>query len=130
MNGLNATQEKLQAMLKSSDVASAETVSRDLAFHGSGHILHSIFWTNLKPGGGGEPKGPLAAAINEEFGDYPSFKGLFLATSNAVKGSGWGLLVHRKLDDALIVLQAQTHENLTQWGVPTVSRRSGQGRLS
>ena len=117
VNGLNAAQEKLQAMLKSSDFARAEAMARELAFHGSGHLLHSIFWTNLKPSGGGEPNGPLAAAINAEFGDYPAFKGLFLATANSVKGSGWGILAHRKPDDALVVLQAQTHENLAQWGL-------------
>ncbi len=116
VNGLNAAQDKVQAMLKAGDYAAAEAVCRDLAFHGSGHILHSIFWTNMKPGGGGAPSGMVADAINEQFGTFDAFKGFFLAATNAVKGSGWGILAYRKLDDALVVLEAQTHENLTQWG--------------
>jgi superoxide dismutase, Fe-Mn family len=117
VNGLNAAEEKVQAMVKSGDYASAKPVAKELAFHGSGHILHSIFWTNMKPGGGGDPTGELAEAITKQFGSMDAFRGLFLATVNAVEGSGWAILAHRKSDDALVVLQAEKHENLTQWGV-------------
>ncbi len=114
--GLNAAEEKLQAMLKSGDFANARSVAGELAFHGSGHILHSIFWTSMRPGGGGDPTGELAGAINNNFGSVEAFKGLFLATANAVQGSGWGILAYRKMDDTLVVLGAEKHENLTQWG--------------
>ena len=107
-------------MLQAGDFAAVKAACKELAFHGSGHILHSIFWTNMKPGGGGAPSGMVADAINEQFGSFDAFKGLFLAATNGVKGSGWGLLAYRKLDDALVVLQAQVHENLTQWGVTPV----------
>ena len=118
--GLNAAEEKVQAMLKSGDYANARGVAGDLAFHGSGHILHSIFWTNMKPGGGGNPTGGLADAINKGFGGVDAFKGLFLATANAVQGSGWGILAYRKMDDSLVILGAEKHENLTQWGVAPI----------
>ncbi len=38
----------------------------------------------------------------------------------SVEGSGWGILAHRGLDDRLVVLQAEKHENLTQWGVSPI----------
>ncbi|MHB1000541.1 MAG: superoxide dismutase [Armatimonadota bacterium] len=120
VTGLNTAEEKVQAMLKSGDFAAARSVAGDLAFHGSGHILHSIFWTNMKPGGGGAPSGELADAINKSFGSYDAFKGLFLATSNAIQGSGWGVLAYRKMDDSLVILGAEKHENLTQWGVQPI----------
>jgi len=120
VTGLNAAEEKVQAMLKSGDYANARAVAGDLAFHGSGHILHSIFWTNMKPGGGGSPSGDLADAINKHFGSFDAFKGLLLATSNAIQGSGWGILAHRAMDDALVVLGVEKHENLTQWGVQPI----------
>jgi Fe-Mn family superoxide dismutase len=120
VNGLNAAEEKIQAMLKSGDFANANCVANDLAFNGSGHILHSIFWTNMKPNGGGEPGGELAQMIGKSFGGFEAFKGLFLATSNAVQGSGWGILAYRKMDDALVVLGAEKHENRTQWGVTPI----------
>lgn len=117
VTGLNAAEEKVQAMLKSGDFAAARSVAGDLAFHGSGNILHTIFWTNMKPNGGGNPSGNLADAINKAFGSFDAFKGLFLATTNAVQGSGWGVLAYNKADDALVILGAEKHENATQSGV-------------
>jgi len=116
IKGWNDAEAQVQAMLKSGDFAGAKAAAKALAFHGSGAILHSIFWTNMKPGGGGAPGGALAAAINAAFGSYDALKGLLLASANAVEGSGWGILAYRKMDDALVVLQAEKHENLTQWG--------------
>lgn len=120
VKGLNAAEERLAAMLKSGDYAAMKPLCKELAFHGSGHILHSIFWTNMKPGGGGEPQGELARAINQAFGGYSAFKAAFLAATNAVEGSGWGILAWRTLDDSLVILQAEKHENLTQWGVQPI----------
>ena len=37
--------------------------------NGGGHANHSLFWTIMKPGGGGEPSGALADAIADTFGD-------------------------------------------------------------
>jgi Fe-Mn family superoxide dismutase len=34
-----------------------------------------------------------------------------------VEGSGWGILAYRPSDDALVILTAEKHQNLTQWGV-------------
>lgn len=117
VKGLNAAEEKIEAMLQSGDFAGVKAACAELAFHGSGHILHSIFWTNMKPGGGGAPTNELAQAIERRFENFDSFKQLFLAAANAVAGSGWGILAYRPDDDSLVVLQAEKHENLTQWGV-------------
>ena len=117
VKGLNAAEEKLQGMISAGDWAAVKAVAKEQAFHGSGHILHSIFWTNMKPKGGGAPTGELADAINKGFGGIGAFKGLFAATANAVEGSGWAILAYCKTDKKLVVLQAEKHENLTQWGV-------------
>ncbi len=120
VTGLNAAEAKVAAMVEAGDYAAANAVANDLAFHGSGHILHSMFWTNMKPGGGGEPTGDLAAMISNQFGSFDHFKALFLATTNAVQGSGWGVLAYRKMDNALVVLGAEKHENRTQSGVTPI----------
>jgi superoxide dismutase, Fe-Mn family len=117
VKGLNAAEEKLAGLLTAGDFSAIKPVGKELAFHGSGHILHSLFWNNMKPGGGGEPEGELLKAIQQSFGNYPALKGLLLGAANAVEGSGWGILAYRKMDDRLVVLQAEKHENLTQWGV-------------
>ena len=37
--------------------------------NGGGHANHSLFWQIMKPGGGGDPAGALAKAIDDTFGD-------------------------------------------------------------
>ena len=117
VDGLNAAAKQIAGMLESGDFAGAKAAAKALAFHGSGHMLHSIFWTNMKPKGGGAPSGAFAAAMEKQFGSFDGFRKLFLATTNAVEGSGWGILAVCPVTKMLGVLQAEKHENLTVWGV-------------
>ena len=120
VNGLNKALEKLEDARKSGDFSAVKHLSREAAFHGSGHLLHSIFWPNMAPegqGGGGEPSGDLAAQISKDFGSFDSFKAHFTAAAGAVEGSGWALLVWEPNAGQLEVLQSEKHHNLTQWGV-------------
>jgi Fe-Mn family superoxide dismutase len=61
---------------------------------GGGHFNHTLFWESMKPGGGGEPSGALADAINSAFGSFDEFKDKMNATGAAQFGSGWAWLVH------------------------------------
>ncbi|MEM7453454.1 MAG: superoxide dismutase [Planctomycetota bacterium] len=61
--------------------------------NGGGHANHSLFWSVMKQGGGGNPTGDLAAAIDEAFGSYDSFKEQFAAAAGTRFGSGWAWLV-------------------------------------
>lgn len=70
-----------------------ETVRTAVRNHGGGHYNHSLFWRMMKPGGGGEPKGDLARAIEHRFGSFGDFKALFTDTAMKVFGSGWAWLV-------------------------------------
>lgn len=56
---------------------------------------HTFYWNCMKPGGGGEPSGKLADAINAAFGSFAQFKEQFTQTSVTTFGSGWGWLVQR-----------------------------------
>ncbi len=63
--------------------------------HGGGHHNHSLFWTILAPsgkGGGGEPRGELAAAITRAFGDFAKFKEVLGNAATSQFGSGWAWL--------------------------------------
>lgn len=51
------------------------------------------------------------------FGSFDAFRDQFTAAANAVQGSGWGILVWNPAWGRLEVLQAEKHENLTQWGI-------------
>ena len=116
VKGLNATLEKLDAARKAGDFAAVKALSRDLAFHGSGHVLHTLYWNSMKPGGAKAPDG-FAAKLKESFGSVEAAQAQFAAATKAVEGSGWGVLAYEPLGGKLLVLQAEKHQNLTIWGV-------------
>ena len=41
--------------------------NNELAFHGSGHALHTMFWNNMKPKGGGAPPGRAGGRVQDGF---------------------------------------------------------------
>lgn len=116
VKGLNTTLEKLQAARKASDFAAVKALSRDLAFHGSGHVLHCLYWHSMCPGGAKAPD-ELAKAMNDGFGSLEGAQAQFAAATKAVEGSGWGVLAYEPVGDKLLILQAERHQNLTVWGV-------------
>ncbi len=117
VNGLNSTLKKLEQARAAGDFGNVKALSRDLAFHGSGHVLHSLYWQSMTPGGSSEPEARLLGVIERDFGSYAGFKGQFLAATKAVEGSGWGLLAYEPVGQGLVVLQVEKHQNLTIWGV-------------
>ena len=60
--------------------------------NGGGHFNHSLFWKVMKPGGGGEPAGELADAINSAFGSFADFRTKFGQAGVTRFGSGWAWL--------------------------------------
>ena len=91
-------------------------ILRDLAFNASGHILHSLFWTNMSPKGDGTMGSNLADQINKDFGSFDSFKLQLSNAAKTVEGSGWGILAYDPLSEQLLTLQAEKHQNLTVQG--------------
>jgi Fe-Mn family superoxide dismutase len=81
-----------------------------LAFNLSGHVLHSLFWNNLSPEGGGRPEGELADALAEHFGSFESFQSQLTAVTTGVQGSGWGVLAWEPLGRRLIIEQVHDHQ--------------------
>ncbi|MCB2212187.1 superoxide dismutase [bacterium] len=117
VTGLNTTLEKMAKARESGDFAGMDALSKDLAFHGSGHALHTIFWENMGPNGGGPATGDIAAQIDKDFGSFDAFKAHFTAASNQVKGSGWGILGWHKEFGKLMIIQAQLHNDMTVHGI-------------
>jgi Fe-Mn family superoxide dismutase len=63
-------------------------------FNNSAQIWnHSFYWNCLSPGGGGEPSGALADAVNNSFGSFAAFKEKFSNTAVTQFGSGWAWLI-------------------------------------
>ena len=57
-----------------------------------GHHNHSLFWQVIKPQGGGEPTGALAAAIVRDCGSLAAFKSQLTDAAMKRFGSGWAWL--------------------------------------
>lgn len=110
VTGANTTLDKLAEARESGNFATITQLEKNLAFHLSGHILHSLFWTNLSPDGGGKPEGELAAAIDESFGSFDGFKQQLTQASTTIQGSGWGALAWEPLAGRLIVEQIYDHQ--------------------
>lgn len=115
----NKALEQLQEARSKNDFARIPAVERALAFNLSGHILHSIFWQNLSPKGGGKPDGDLAKAIDGDFGGFDGFKGQMNALAGSIMGSGWAVLVYEPAAKRLLLTQVYDHQsNLAQGSLP------------
>ncbi len=86
-----------------------ETIRTAVRNNGGGHYNHSLFWTIMKPNGGGEPGGELAKAIEAEFGSFARFKELFSQAAASRFGSGWAWLVVK--DGKLIIGSTPNQDN-------------------
>ena len=82
--------------------------------NGGGHLNHSLFWESMKPGGGGEPTGPLAEAIASTFGSFADFKAKVKEAGIGQFGSGWAWLVHD--GSGLQVVSTANQDNPVQNG--------------
>ena len=116
---LNAALEKLPQLLDHS--ASwllrnldkvPEEVRTSVRNNAGGHLNHSLYWQAMSPAGGGEPAGPLAAAIRRDFGSFDKFKGRFSEAGEKLFGSGWVWLARAQEDGGkLEVYTTSGHDN-------------------
>ena len=76
-----------------SDLGSVpEAIRGAVRNNGGGHANHSLFWTVMGPGKGGNPSGDLASAIDSAFGSLDAMKDQFSAAAATRFGSGWAWL--------------------------------------
>jgi Fe-Mn family superoxide dismutase len=116
--GANTALEKLDQARSSDDFGTINQLQKNLAFNLSGHVLHSMFWENLSPDGGGKPEGELAAAVDEGFGSFEGLKSQLTQSALNVQGSGWGALTWEPLGQRLIVEQVYDHQSNVGQGAP------------
>ncbi|ASA25540.1 Fe-Mn family superoxide dismutase [Paenibacillus donghaensis] len=117
VDGLNKAELKLADARTSGDFDLVKHWERELAFHGAGHYLHTLFWTIMSPQGGGRPTGALLAEIGRSFGSFDAFKRQFSEAAEKVEGGGWAILVWSPRSRRLEILTAEKHQNLSQWDV-------------
>jgi len=77
-----------------------------------GHVNHSLFWRAMSPAASGAPAGPLADAIDRDFGSFERFKSRFEEAGGSQFGSGWVWLARQQRDGGrLEVITTSGHDN-------------------
>ena len=110
VKGANTTLERLAEVREKGDFTLLSMLEKNLAFHVSGHVLHSLFWTNLSPDGGDRPQGALADTIDETFGGFEPFRQQMTEAAATVQGSGWALASWEPVAGRLVVQQVYDHQ--------------------
>ncbi len=111
VNSSNSILEKLDGARKKGTELDVKAISKFFSFNIGGHILHSLFWENMKPASEekNRPVGALAKLIENEFGDFKNLKKEFTQVAISVEGSGWAVLTFDDLTKRLIIGQIEKH---------------------
>jgi len=110
VKGINATINDLREARTRGDYSAINMLQKNMAFHLSGHVLHSIFWRNLSPDGGGDPTGRFADALNSAFDGPDRFREHMSKAALSIQGSGWAALSWEPVGSTLIVEQVFDHQ--------------------
>ncbi|MCL2568463.1 MAG: superoxide dismutase [Oscillospiraceae bacterium] len=114
---LNNTELALVKARGQKDWSRITCLENDLAFNGSGHILHSVYWTNMtRPGTGGAPGKHTQSYLDWYFGGVETFMAQFTATATKVQGSGWAILGYNPAFCRLELTQCEKHQDCTLQG--------------
>lgn len=117
VKGMNTAEEKLAEARASGDYSTIAYWERQLAFHGSGNLLHTIFWTNMAPNAGGEPTGEFAEQLRKDFGSFEAFKKQFSEVAVTGEASAWAVLGWSPAFEKLYIVQILNHQNNTVQGL-------------
>jgi Fe-Mn family superoxide dismutase len=120
LNNLNAALAKhpelesssIEDLLRFPD-AIPEDIRTAVINNGGGYFNHNIFWANLRPPGGSEPKGSLEKAILSEFGSVTSFKEQFEKAGLGRFGSGYAWLSMKS--DGKLIIHTSANQDSPLW---------------
>jgi Fe-Mn family superoxide dismutase len=119
VRGANAALAELERLRSSGGMSSPalRAATDSLSFNLCGHALHTIFWSNLRPGGGGDPPNDsvIASLLKRDFGSVEKWREHFSWTAEQVQGGGWAVLAYEPIAARLIVLGAEKHQNGGAW---------------
>lgn len=105
-----------------------QSTLEDIVMKSSGGIFnnaaqvwnHSFYWNSMKPDGGGEPSGALAAAIDHQWGSFAAFREAFTKSAIGNFGSSWTWLV-KKPTAALISSTPAMPQRQSPMAIPPCS---------
>ena len=115
--GLNQAAAMLEEARNKNDYSVVSYWEDQLAFNGAGYVLHTVFFQNMGPVGSTAPSANLIKTLSDSFGSLEALQSQFSRAAETVQGSGWAILGYQPFGKKLIILQAEKHQNKTQWAV-------------
>ena len=109
IEGTELGNQSIEALVAKIDSV-PENIRATVRNNGGGHANHSLFWTIMGKGKGGEPTGKLAAAIQSELGGFETFKTELAKAATTRFGSGWAWLSLNK-SKKLVVESTPNQDN-------------------
>jgi superoxide dismutase, Fe-Mn family len=108
-----------------------ENIRNTVRNNGGGHFNHALFWEMMSPKGGGQPRGPLAQAIERKFGSFDQFKEQLSQAAMGQFGSGWAWLTIDGKGELGIRATANQDSPVMQLMDPAMEQRYGlEGRTT
>jgi len=117
VDGLNKAEKMMEKERENNNFDLIKHWEKEASFNGAGHYLHTIFWEIMHPLGGRITNETIIKQIIDDFGSFEKFKNHFTNAAEKVEGSGWAILVWSTRSAHLEILQAEKHQNLSQWDV-------------
>jgi Fe-Mn family superoxide dismutase len=114
VDGFNEVAQAMEEAREKGDKRAIPALESKLAFHLGGHVNHTLYWSSMAApgqGGGGAPVGPLAQALQRDFGSWEKFQAQFHAAALGVEGNGWAWLIYQPILSRLVVVSVMNHEN-------------------
>jgi len=111
VNGANTAFDKLTQARQDKTEIDIKAALKNLSWNLGGHVLHSMFWSNLIPTDKtkGKPDAKLLDMIERDFTSFERFKNEFTQCAMTVEGSGWAALTYDKMIDKLLIMQIEKH---------------------
>ena len=112
--------KSLEDLLADNCAAVPENIRTAVRNNGGGHANHSLFWTIMGPGKGGDPVGTLAQAIDGALGGFEQFKEQFAAAGVGRFGSGWAWLIKNSSGNLEVTSTANQDSPLMEGNFPII----------
>ncbi len=110
VNNANQLLEKIKLARKNQEAVDIKSLTKALSFNIGGHVLHSLFWSNLQPADEqADIPQELNKKIEHDFGSFDTFQQEFASIANSVEGSGWAALVYDTYSNRLHTMQVEKH---------------------
>ena len=117
IDGLNLAERALVEARTQEDFALVRHWERELAFNGSGDILHTLYWFNMTPAPPAEMPLEVQRLLKRDYGSFERFQHHYTEAAARVAGNGWATLVWQPQYGRSEIMAPERHENMTQWGV-------------